>query len=271
MIFERKTSDGAWWQMLLLPAVVLMLFFASLALFGPKIGFWVLGGIYAVFSIYPMIVFFKMKNPGHLIQSAFFVSVSLIGIAFPFVIDNDPAEKIIVVPLAFMYISMLMLAYQTINRKMKWRGFEILELAALSVENGGTGYTPRPRPVGQVEISKTEIARFTDFVTRELIALVFYEADSIFFVPVMLMLDVPYMLGIKQDFMDETWIGLDAEGKLSVHISEKDYLRYKTDLDFDRLCESMGEVFAEFIELSKQGEEGRIIDKMNALRLPIFS
>ena len=120
-------------------------------------------------------------------------------------------------------------------------------------------------------MSKTEIARFTDFVTRELVSIVFIEEDSLFFVPVIGFSEYAYMLGLKKDYIEETWVSLDAEGKLSVHISEKDYLRYKIDLDFDRLCESLGEVFSEFIQLSNQGQEERIIEKMNALRLPIFS
>jgi hypothetical protein len=218
-----------------------------------------------------MIVFFRTKNPGYLIQSAFFVAVSFVGFVTPYAIDNGPAKEYIAVPLFFMYISMLMLIYQAVNRKIKWRGMEILELAALSVESGGAGYTPRPRPIGQVKISQTELVRFIDFVTRELISIVFYEDDTIFFVPVSGMKEILYMLGIKTDYMDETWIALDAEGKLSVHISESDYLKYKIDLDFDHLCESMGNVFAEFIQLSQEGQERRILEKMNALRLPIFS
>ena len=67
--------------------------------------------------------------------------------------------------------------------------------------------------------------------------------------------------------MDETWMALDSEGNLSVHISEKDYLKYKMDLDFDQLCQSLGDLFGEFLELSKQGQDSRIIDRMNALRL----
>jgi len=271
MLFERKTTDDAWWQMLLIPVIVLLLFFSSMAIFGPEKGFFLLGGLYAVFSVYPMIVFFRTKNPGHLIQSAFFVAVSFVGFVTPFAIDNGPMKKIIPIPLFFMYVSMLMLFYQSFNRKIKWRGMEILELAGLAVDSGGTGYTPRPRPTGQVQISQTEIARFTDFVTRELISLVYYEENSLFFVPVIGNIEFLYMLGIKQDYLDETWIALDAEGKLSVHISEKDYLRYKIDLDFDHLCESMGNVFAEFIQLSQEGQERRIVEKMNALRLPIFS
>jgi len=271
MFFERKTTDGAWWLGFLFPLAVVFLFLSTMAIFGVSVSFYTIGGLYAVFSTYPMLVFFKMKNPGYLIQSVFMIAVALVLFSVPSTIERDLPSEITLVLLLFMYISMVMLFYQTINRKNKWRGMELLELAGMPVEGGGSGYTSRPRPAGQVKMSKTEIARFTDFVTRELISIVFIEEDSLFFVPVIGFIEYAYMLGLKQDYMEETWVSLDAEGNLSVHISEKDYLRYKMDLDFDRLCQSLGDVFAEFIQLSNAGQEGRIIEKMNALRLPIFS
>jgi hypothetical protein len=271
MFFERKTTDGAWWLGLLFPIGAIFLFLSTLAIFGVTVSFYILGVVYAVFSVYPMLVFFKMKNPGYLIQSVFMISVALVLFSAPPAIERSGPVRITPVLLLFMYISLMMLFYQTINRKNKWRGMELLELAGMPVEGSGSGYTSRPRPAGQVKMSKTEIARFTDFVTRELVSIVFIEEDSLFFVPVIGFSEYAYMLGLKKDYIEETWVSLDAEGKLSVHISEKDYLRYKIDLDFDRLCESLGEVFSEFIQLSNQGQEERIIEKMNALRLPIFS
>jgi hypothetical protein len=42
------------------------------------------------------------------------------------------------------------------------------------------------------------------------------------------------------------------------------------DLDFDQLCQSLGNLISEFLELSKNGQESQIIDKINALRLNPF-
>ena len=56
-----------------------------------------------------------------------------------------------------------------------------------------------------------------------------------------------------------------------VLVRVKDYLTYKEDLSFDRLCESLGNVFVEFLDLFKKGESVRIIDRMDALGLSIFS
>ena len=67
------------------------------------------------------------------------------------------------------YALMIAVFYQAVNRKLKWRGQEILELAAMPVEDTGNNYTPRPRPAGKTEVSRTEIIRFVNFITSNLI------------------------------------------------------------------------------------------------------
>jgi hypothetical protein len=71
--------------------------------------------------------------------------------------------------------------------------------------------------------------------------------------------------------MNDTWVAIDYDGNITVNITEEDYLLFKMDLDFDQLCQSLGGLFGEFLELSKQGQESRIIDRMNALRLFPFN
>jgi hypothetical protein len=178
---------------------------------------------------------------------------------------SDPG----LVPLfaVIMYILMLVSGYQAINRKLRWRGEEVFELAALPVEDIGDSFSPRPRPAGQVPVSKTEMIRFVDFMTKNLIAFAFREENQIVFVLTLPGKDLPYLLGTKKDYLEDTWVAIDYEGNITVNITEEDYLLFKIDLDFDQLCQSLGDLFGEFLELSKQGQESRIIDRMNALRL----
>jgi hypothetical protein len=79
--------------------------------------------------------------------------------------------------------------------------------------------------------------------------------------------DLPYLFGFKKDYLEDTWIAIDYEGNITVNITEEDYLLFKMDLDFDQICQSLGDVFRNFLELSKQGKEDQIINQMNALRL----
>ena len=62
-------------------------------------------------------------------------------------------------------------------------------------------------------------------------------------------------------------MAIDDEGNVTVNITEEDYLLFKQDLNFDQLCQSLGDVFMEFLELSKKGQEQMIVDKMNAMKL----
>ena len=112
--------------------------------------------------------------------------------------------------------------------------------------------------------------RFVDFVTRNLIAFAFREDNRIVFVLTLPGNDIPYLLGIKKDYLEDTWVAIDYDGNISVNITEDDYLLFKQDLDFDQICQSLGNVFIEFLELSKNGQESQIIDRMNALRLNPF-
>ena len=56
-----------------------------------------------------------------------------------------------------------------------------------------------------------------------------------------------------------------------MHIAHKDYLDYREQLAFDPLCASLGQVFIDFFELYNKGEGVRAIDRMDDLRIGIFS
>ena len=73
------------------------------------------------------------------------------------------------------------------------------ELAAMPVEDIGGNFTARPRPTGQVPISKTEMIRFVEFITTHLIAFAFREENRVVFVLALPGNDTPYLLGIKKD------------------------------------------------------------------------
>ncbi|MBE0676738.1 MAG: hypothetical protein IH591_18930 [Bacteroidales bacterium] len=165
---------------------------------------------------------------------------------------------------------MIATMYHLFNRKLRWRGQEILELAAMPIEDTGNNYTPRPRPAGKIEVSKTEMVRFVNFVTSSLIAFAFREENRFVFVLPLPGNQTGYLLGTKKDYLNDSWVAIDFDGNVSVNITEKDYLLFKQDLNFDQVCESLGNLFIEFLELSKAGQESRIIDKMNALRLNPF-
>ena len=166
---------------------------------------------------------------------------------------------------------LIWLVYLQATKKIKWRGREVLELAAMPVDETANGYTPRPLPVGKTEFNRSQIMNFAEFARRNLMAATYVGKDKLVFVPVMMGREFAFILGLKSDYTDETWVSFDFEGNVSVNISHRDYLNYKEALSFEQLCESLGSLFIEFIEIHQRGEGVRIIDRMDALGVGIFS
>jgi len=104
-------------------------------------------------------------------------------------------------------------------------------------------------------------------MSRNLVAFPFKEENRVVFVLTLPGNDIPYIFGFNKDYLEDTWVAVDYDGNITVNIIEEDYLLFKMDLDFDQICQSLGNVFSEFLELSKNGQESKIIDRMNALRL----
>ncbi len=80
-----------------------------------------------------------------------------------------------------------------------------------------------------------------------------------------------FIFRIPRTYTDRTWIAFDFDGNVTVNISQSDYLLYQEDLSFDQLCTSMGNIFIEFLELFSTGKAVRIIDRLNAMPVNIFS
>jgi len=271
MFYERKTKDRNLFYIVLYPIGFIVYFFSIASVFGMGAGFYAAGVLFLLISASSFLSFWRTRNTGFLVLGLFQFFVCLVCVSAPPAIEDKSQAGLIPLFLIGMYAFMLMSFYQLLTRKIKWRGQEIFELAAMPVEDTGNSYTARPRPAGQTRVSKTEMIRFVDFITTNLIAFAFQEENRIVFVPVLPGKDTPYLFGLKKDYNNDTWVAIDYEGNVSVQVTEKDYLILKQDLDFDQFCASLGNLFIEFLELSKNGQEEKIIDRMNALRLHPFS
>ncbi|NIW45054.1 MAG: hypothetical protein GWN14_10185 [candidate division Zixibacteria bacterium] len=267
MFYERKTKDRRQFFFIIYPITALAIFFGIATTAGFGLAFYVLGGIFILTSIMPFITFFKTQNTGYLILALYLTFAGLMCVSAPPAIEDKSKAGLTPIFLVIMYVLMIISGYHLLTRRLKWRGQEVFELAAMPIEDTGNSYTPRPRPAGQTKVSKTEMVRFVDFITRNLVAFAFKEENRIVFVLALPGYDTPYLLGLKKNYLDDTWVSIDYDGNVSVNITEEDYLLFKQDLNFDQLCASLGNVFIEFLELSKNGQEQQIIDKMNALRL----
>jgi hypothetical protein len=241
--------------------------------------FYVLGAIFFVVSFLPLITFWRTRNAGFLAVGLYLFLSAMLCVSAPAAIRNKPELGLVPLFLVGVYVSGIVTAYLFFNRKLKWRGQEIFEMAGMQVEEIGDSFTARPRPAGNVPISKTEMIRFVDFISSNLIAFPFTEQNRVVFVLALPGNDLRYtlgyndlsrLLGFKKDYLEDTWVAIDFDGNISVHITQEDYLLFKQDLAFDQLCQALGNVFADFLQLSQNGQDQTIIDRMNALRLSPF-
>ncbi|NQT00755.1 MAG: hypothetical protein HQ580_01890 [Planctomycetes bacterium] len=255
---------------LLLPFAVLTIGALFGFLFGLEAAFYFIAVFFSIYALYSFLTFVRTRNPGFIVVG--FYQISLVAMAFlmPERIGGPRDPEIIFL----MFLILFFLVWTIIlfvTKKMKWRGREILEMVAGPVDDTGSGYTTRPMPAGKTEFTQRQIIQFSKFAMRHLIAVPYIGKDKVVFVPVMAGREFSFILGLKNDYTDETWVAFDFNGDVSVNISHRDYLNYNEELSFDQLCESLGNVFIGFMEIFQRREGTRIIDRMNTVGISPFS
>jgi len=252
---------------MLLPAIIILTGTAILwILFGRHIAWAFVAVLFFLYGLLSLIAFVRTRSSGYLIGGLAQICAGLwIGGMHNgvFTINNQLTLIIGIIALILMIWAQILL----ISRRFKWRGREILELAAQPVEDMTNGFTNRPRPLGKVEISREEILAFARFASKNLIAMPYIEPDRVVFVPVSMAQSFKYLYPWKRFAPDDTWIAVDNDGHVSVNIAKADYLNYRDCLSFDQLCESLGRLFVEFIETFRRQEGSRIVDRLNNLRI----
>jgi len=244
----------------------LALYIAVLVFWGIKPALFAIAICFILFALYSFITSLRTGNAGYAIAGLYqtFFGITCISIS----VNDKRFAKLFFVCAIFLG---LYLVYMAVQKKLKWRGREILELAAEPVTESNNGFTSRPLASIKTEYSKKTILDFARFLSKNLIALTYFEKERVVFVPVMMGEEYRHILGFHPDYENSTWISFDYGGKVTVSIARKDYLRNKENLTFNNLCESLGRLFVEFLELHSKGEGARIIDRMDNLRMSVFS
>ena len=266
----RKLKPDRNFYGMLLPFAVLAIGALFGFLFGLGAAFYFVAVFFWIFALYSLLTFFRTRNPGFIVVALYQLTVGAMSFLMPERIGGprDPAIIFLAFLILFFLVWIVILFF---TKKMKWRGREILEMAAGPVEDTGSGYTTRPLPAGRTEFTQRQIIQFAQFARRHLIAAPYTGKDKVIFVPVAASREFPFIMGLKSDYTDETWVAFDFNGDVSVNISHRDYLGYNEELSFDKLCESLGNLFIDFMEMFQRGEGTRIIDRMNTVGISPFS
>ncbi|MBU8921701.1 MAG: hypothetical protein KOO63_07755 [Bacteroidales bacterium] len=240
-------------------------------IFGRDSMAWFVTMVFLSFSILSFSSFFRTRSIGYL-ASACYLTMGTVALAsIPGSVFGLPDRSVYEIMRAATLPFIAWLIYVMVTKKVKWRGRELLELAADPVDRLGNGFTERPRPSGSVEYSRNEISGFADFCGRHLIVLPHRESDRIYFVIIRMGKEFFHLWNPGRDISRDSWVCFDFEGKVSVNISRDDYYEYRDDLEFDKLCASLGDLFVEFLEMHTSRQETRIIDRLNKVRTGWFS
>lgn len=252
-------------------SVSLSIFLVLWLYFSYKAAYGFLGLGLLVLALFNLVYLIRTKNTSFIAVFLFVLSTALLNGSFSIGIANFEGNLHPVFPLIliFFLISFALYLFILFSRKAKWRKREVLELAAKPVAESENGFTSRPCPIGKADYMKEDIESFAKFILKHLIAIPYYESRRIVFVITGKVF--MHMMNLSRDYSKETWIAFDFDGNISVNISKTDYLSYKDDISFDQLCESLSNLFIEFLELYKRENGIRIIDRMNELRETVWT
>lgn len=258
----------------IVPLSMPIIFGATALIFGIAVG---LKAAYTMMALFALFYIFLVVRTGNLhllvvVAESIFIGFMLWLLSTRYIIGSweQQVDIQIMFPIVMITFGILVIFFG-VNRRLQFRGREIFELAAESVDETGNGYTHRPRPVGKVEYSLKELRGFARFAAKHMMALPYITSKSITLVPLKMGDEFGRVLGLLGDYRDATWVNFDVDGEVSVHIAQKDYLDYRETLAFDQLCASLGQLFINFLELYSKGEGIRAVDRMDDLKIPLFS
>jgi hypothetical protein len=254
----------------LVPAIVTLVSFALVwIVFGQDAAFKWIFLAFCFFALMALIAYLRTRSIGYMASTLYLVACCLMIATkngfIPGGRDIAPAMSIL-----FM-VSVIFLAFMLLTRQVKWRGRDILEMAAQPVDDIVEGYTDRPHPVGRAEFTRREIMDFESFARRKQIAWTYVEPDRVVFVPIKMGDEFGYLFTRYRSYEGETWVAFENDGNVNVHISQADYVHFREDLDFDQLCRSLADVFVDFLDLHRKGQDTRIMDRLDAMKIGLFS
>ena len=260
MEHAKRIKPINWISHILIPIIFLSILFSFIGLaFGEWTFRFILAGLLATAALIELVTLLRTRNPIYFIPLIFYSADALV---FYLPSTIHPTATIIIAGTALIFFLLLIAALFT--RKLKWRYREVLEMAARSVTQAADGFTDRPYPAGKQDYNEEEIRGFAQFLLKYAIAFPVIESDRIvLLIPENMFL---YIMGLKRDYTDGTYISFDFEGNVSVRIAQKDYRKYTDELTFDQLCGSFANLFIEFLDLYKRADTLQIISRMNALK-----
>lgn len=271
---ESKIKDRFKLSVILPAIIVYTTFILSALLGGVNLGAFVLGVTTIILSLFVFYAYLRTNHFGSLVSTVYLAVFGSFCISIYPYIELGKRTHLTQTSVILFVCTLILLAwlvYLNFTRKLKWRGRELLELAAQNVNSASNSHTDRPLPTGKVDFSEEDLKNFSKFFEKNLLGLTYKEDSRIVFMPLKFKNEYFALYNPRYNYKEKTWVAISNSGNVSVNISKQDYLDYKEDLAFEQLCNSLSDIIVEFIELNKAGREVRIIDKMDSIKTNIFS
>jgi hypothetical protein len=268
---DRKQKPGTKIAALVPPMLIALAFVITAVFIGIREGFLLILVAFAVYSVLSLTFWLRTNNISYLAAFLFQMLLGLFILTAPYGLYPLPDVKMAMLFYVMGTVAGLWLVYLLITRKARWKGREIFELAAAPVRDTVNGFTGRPKPAGKAVYTPEELKGFARFLKTNLIAMPFWEADRVVFVPVRMGDEYRYLFNPGGFVKTKSWVGFDFSGNVTVNITREDYLEYREELSFDQLCENMGKLFIGFLGYFQKGEESRILYTMKQLNLGVLS
>lgn len=253
------------------PVIALIIYAIIWALYGITWALVGLGVIFGIYAILSLAYLFRTRNPWFFVTFIYQVTIIFGTFLAPrvglYAIPKDNFKPLVLL----VVVEMAVMIYIMVNKKLKWRGWEVLEMAARNINEATNGFTDRPRPLGKVNCTRSELVGFSDFLKSKLIAFSIEETDRIIIIPITMGDDYRIPLGLSKNYSEDTRVEFGIDGNVSAQIAKKDYLKYNEALAFDQLVESLGELFISFFEQYQKGEEIRIMYEIEKIKTHPFN
>jgi hypothetical protein len=192
--------------------------------------------------------------------------LNLVGIDSAGTYTIEWLSQYFLLPLALAHIlSLVIINLWLLPRFMKSLKLEkyarkIFKLSAEMVNGMSNGYTERPFYAGKDNFNEQEIIGFARFLSGNNI--VQYRITP-------QMLELGLSMG-RSPLTDKTFskishISFSKNGEIIVQVSKPDYNMYRHNLTFDQLCMALSNLFRQFFEYYKSGNEERILTELKSI------
>jgi len=149
--------------------------------------------------------------------------------------------------------------YFRLSRRLRWKYRDILQVAAHGVQDVTNGFTHRSLPVGKVSTSKKELQNFGRFLSSHLIAFPFHTSIGTYFC----INSTGSKWFMKPKQKKDTYVLFHRDGSVEVNLAKAEYSQYREAFAFDQLCQSLGNLFIEFLDQFKNGKTKHILRVVN--------